>query len=369
MQVTLCSCGPAVNESERKAFEHITTRLKSMPGDGAWVLLTNLAFSATHRLQSDEIDIVAIGPPGVRVIEVKHWTARWIAQNPALVEAEADRVTNKARKIGTTLRRKFSDLGHVDGTFLLTEESAKVKEAVGTVKRGVRIWSLKEWQAAIGFDSPSVLSRDRVAALANALTPKSRVAVDGSLRRLAGYVNLELQTPSDQQFHRMYKGMRSGTQDRVILHLYDRSVAGTNAVPKARREFDALHRLQLYDWAPRVLDSYQDAPGYAGELSFFTVVDPVAPSMQERKSDNSWDAEARLAFARSAVHALGELHGGGTDDQPLFHRNLTPQTILVRHDNVPIFTGFELSKIPADVRVASPGAPSGGWGDETAPEA
>ena len=76
MQVTLCSCGPAVNESERKAFEHITTRLKSTPGDGKWLLLTNLAFSATHRLQSDEIDIVAIGPPGVRVIEIKHWTAR-----------------------------------------------------------------------------------------------------------------------------------------------------------------------------------------------------------------------------------------------------------------------------------------------------
>ena len=368
MQVTLCSCGPAVNESERRAFEYIKTRLKSEPGDGAWVLLTNLAFSATHRLQSDEIDIVAIGPPGVRIIEVKHWTAKWIAHNTPLVEAEADRVTNKARKIGTTLRRKFQDLGRVDGTFLLTEESAKVKGVVGTAVRGVPICSLKEWQAAIGLGSPSVLSRDRVAALANALTSKSRVAVDGSLRRLAGYVNLELQTPSDQQFHRVYKGMRSGTQDRVILHLYDRSVAGTNAEPKARREFDALHRLQLYDWAPRVLDSYQDAPGYAGELSFFTVVDPAAPSLADRKSDESWDAEARLAFARSAVHALGELHGKGTDDQPLCHRNLTPRTILVRHDNAPIFTGFELSKIPADVSVTSPGAPPGGWGDETAPE-
>ena len=40
----------------------------------------------------------------------------------------------------------------------------------------------------------------------------------------------------------------------------------------------------------------------------------------------------------------------------------------MRYDNVPIFTGFELSKIPADVSVASPGSPPGGWGDETAPE-
>lgn len=117
-----------------------------------------------------------------------------------------------------------------------------------------------------------------------------------------------------------------------------------------------------------MLDSYQDAPGYAGEMSFFTVVDPAAPALADRKSDDSWDAAARCAFARNAVRALGELHREGTDDQPLCHRNLTPRTILVRHDNAPIFTGFELSKIPADVSVTSPGAPPGGWGDETAPE-
>ena len=368
MQVTLCSCGPAVNESERRAFEHIKTRLMSAPGDGAWVLLTNLAFSATHRHQSDEIDIVAIGPPGVRIIEVKHWTAKWIKQHPDLVAHEADRVTSKARKIGTTLRRKFSDLGRVDGTFLLTEESAKVKGVVGTAERGVPICSLKEWQAAIGLDLPPALPRERVVALANALTPKSRVAVDGALRRFAGYVNLELETPANQQFHRVYSGMRADTQDRVILHLYDLSVAGTNVEAKTRREFDALHRLQRYDWAPRVLESYQAAPGYDGEMGFFSVVDPAAPSLADRKSDESWNAEARLAFARSAVHALRELHGEGADDQPLFHRNLTPRTILVRHDNAPVFTGFELSKIPADVSVASAGAPPGGWSDETAPE-
>ena len=67
MKVTPVPCGPFVNESERKAFEQIKSRLISVPGDGEWLLLTNLAFSATHRLQSDEIDIVAIGPPGVRV--------------------------------------------------------------------------------------------------------------------------------------------------------------------------------------------------------------------------------------------------------------------------------------------------------------
>ena len=85
MKVTPISCGPAVNESERKAFEQIKTGLIAELGDGEWLLLTNLAFSTTHRRQSDEIDIVAIGPPGVRVIEVKHWNAVWVNRNAELV--------------------------------------------------------------------------------------------------------------------------------------------------------------------------------------------------------------------------------------------------------------------------------------------
>ena len=105
MRVTLFPCGPAANESELKAFEHLKSRLQSEPGDEEWVLLTNLAFSVTHQLQSDEIDLVVIGPTGVRVIEVKHWTTQWFDAHRSDVEDEADRVTNKARKIGTTLRR------------------------------------------------------------------------------------------------------------------------------------------------------------------------------------------------------------------------------------------------------------------------
>ena len=78
-----------------------------------------MTFSVTHERQSDEIDIVAIGPPGVRVIEVKHWTDA----HRGLADRAADLLTMKARKIGTTLRKTrtgpsrmwmgpFSSLGH-----------------------------------------------------------------------------------------------------------------------------------------------------------------------------------------------------------------------------------------------------------------
>lgn len=374
MKVRRFPCGPAANESELKAFSHIEYCLRSTLGDDTWVLLTNLTFSVTHQLQSDEIDIVAIGPSGVRVIEVKHWTPQWVDGHRDLVEQEADRVTNKARKIGTTLRKSVRTLGHVYGAILLTRETPKVKQWTEPPIRGVTIHTLKQWKDAIGLEASSSpgLRPAEVEVLSRRLEPKSRVILDGSLRRFAGYVNLERQTAEGERFHRIYAGVHAARQDQVILHLYDLSESsagsGTNAEARARREYDTLHRLQLYEWAPRLLDSFQHAPGYAFEMYFFTAVNPAAPSIRKRTCDNSWGSPARLAFARNAVHALGELHGASTEEAPIVHRNLSPDTLLVRHDNMPILTGFQLSKLPANVSVASSSAPPGGWGPEVAPE-
>lgn len=369
MRVTLFSCGPAANESELKAFEHLKTRLQSTPGDSEWALLTNLAFSVTHQLQSDEIDIVAIGPPGIRVIEVKHWEAQWVDKNPDLVGYEADRVTNKARKIGTTLRKIVPELPIVDGAFLLTRESSKIKRLRGRKIRGVRFFTLNEWRFLLQVDDPANLRSLDIARLGKTLAPRCATAMDGSLRRLAGYANLELLTSKDERFHRIYRGSHSARQDKALIHLYDLSaVDEKNAENKARREFEALHRLQLYPWAPRILESYQDAPGFSGEMFFFTVVDPAAPSIRGRASDISWKTSTRLSFARQVVHALGELHGTGTNGASILHRNLTPETILVKHDNTPILTGFDIAKIPSGDSVASTGTPSGGWKSTVAPE-
>jgi hypothetical protein len=90
---------------------------------------SNVAFSVTNQLQSDEIDLIVIGPSGARVVEIKHWTAQWVDGNAKLVEGEADRVTDKARKIGTTLRRLYQTLPRVDGSFLITQESSKARRA------------------------------------------------------------------------------------------------------------------------------------------------------------------------------------------------------------------------------------------------
>ena len=365
-KVKVVACGPAVNESERKAIAQLKTRLISAQPDGEWLLLTNLPFSANHRRQSDEIDILAIGPPGVRVIEVKHWNATWIRRNAAVVEHEADLVTAKARKVGTTLRKHQSALGRVDGAFLLTEAAAKTKGLDDPV-RGVPFHTFKTWREVLGYGSPSVLSAAQISALGAALTPASPLATEGKLSRIGGYAHLQLQTPPKERFHRIFKATHPSRRDRVILHLYDWSASDdAKAEEKARREFDALHRLQQYGWAPRIVDSFQEAPGYLHEVAFFTVVDPAAPSISERASDGAWTGETKLAFARAAVRALEAMHKSG-GDQPMLHRNLTPATLLVKHDNSPILTGFDRARIPAENTI-SPATQEVDWDPTTAPE-
>ena len=369
MKVHVVPCGPAVNESERKAIAQIKARLISVRGDDEWHLLTNLAFSATHRLQSDEIDIVAIGPPGVRVIEVKHWTAARVNRNPDIVEQEADRVTNKARKIGTALRRLVPSLPRVDGTFLVTEATAKVKGLEGRpAVRGVSFHTFQTWRGAVGFGSPHVLSPQQIGALGRFLQPGSAVGPDGAIKRLAGYTRLQLLTPPDQRFHRIYEAIHASRQDRVVLHLYDLSAnEDSRAEERAEREWKSLHRLQRYGWAPRIVDSFQDAPGYTDEIKFFTVADPAAPNIKDRATDDSWDTSARVSFARRALLAAGELHDAGSGDEPMVHRNLTAYTVLVKHDNTPLLTGFEYARIPTEVTVASADSTKD-WDPEVAPE-
>ena len=369
MKVTLFPCGPFANLSERKAVEYVKHRLISVPGDGEWILLSNLSFSATHRKQSAEIDIVAIGPPGVRVIEVKHWSTRWINRNQDLVEHEADKVTDKARKIGTTLRQRVhSDLGRVDGVFLITGVPAKVKGLTNRRVKGVPMHRLAQWREALNADGPEMLSSYLVAKIANALDTNVRVALDGSLQRLAGYVDLTLQTPVGERFHRRYQAKHASSRERVILHLYDLSAIDDGAETKARREFEALRRVQRHRWAPRIRDSYQTVPGYAGEMAFFTIDDPAAPSLAERMPDASWGTADRLDFALHALRALVELHAEASGAEPLVHRSLSLETVLVRHDNLPILTGFDRAKIPEHSTVATVGASSESTATFVAPE-
>ncbi len=353
MTVHFIPCGPVANESEAKGFEYVKRHLIAEARDQEWVLLANLAFSMTPDFKSDEIDLIVIGPGGVRVIEIKHWTGSWINRNKDRVKNQAEHLNAKARKIATTLRKAVPDLPFVKGDFLLSQDHPRVKTVVGQSYRGATLYHLNQWKDAVGFNQPPVLTSQQIQRIAQILEPRSKVAIDGSLRHLAGYINLELQSPKDDRFHRIYRGKHPTRQDKVILHLYDLTADDSpKAEEKAKREFEAIQRLQLYPWAPRIIDSFQEVPGFPGEMYFFTLIDPDAPPLVDRIDDATWDALGRIAFAKASLQALKEFHEAG-GDAALVHRNLSPRTVLVRYDNSPIFTGFEYTRIPTEVSIAS----------------
>lgn len=367
MKTIHIACEAPVTHSERLALARIAGGLEGSAGSGEWLLLTNLLFASGRESRPLEIDIVAIGPPGVRLVEIKHWDAAWFRRHPGLVDRETKKLAMKATLVGSTLRERVLDrLERVEGTMLLTYPDSRTAEVAGQVIHGIAVHGLGDWRGALGCERRPVLDSREIHALGRCLAPESDVAIDGALRSLGGYRNLQLQTPPERQFHRVFKGIRSATQQRAVLHLYDLSAQERRAETKARREWEALQRLAKRAWSPRVLESFQAAEGYAGELYFFTIVDPAAPSLRERREDPAWVPQARLEFARQAIRALGELHAGAADGERLLHRNLTPETILVKHDNRPILTGFQYARIPSDATVATvrPGTPD--W-DEAAP--
>lgn len=339
MKVRAVHCGPFANRSEFSAFDAVKAGLESLRGDGEWVLLTNLTMSIDHQLQSEEIDMVAIGPPGVRVIEIKHWANRhW-----PLAESESDRVAMKARWVGTRLRWHTPTKPQVEGVVLLTQPTNGITRFIRRDQiREVRFCSLKDWRKAVNANGPQVFAAGKVARIARSLAPERGVSDEGTVRRLAGYVNLERLDTRRDGFHRVFRGIHSVSRDRAILHLYDMSAGSLKgAEAEARRYHDSLCRLQRFRWAPRILDPFQDVPTHVGEMSFFSIVELDAPCLTDRADDPSWDLSARLALAKSAVQAVRELHQAtGPDGQPMVHGNLRADAILVLHDNTAALRGF-----------------------------
>ena len=368
MKVEAIACGPFVNESERTALGRIKSGLISIAGADEWILLTNLLFSSNKKRQSDEIDIVAIGPPGVRLIEVKHWNARWIRKVPRRLEKEADKLTTKAKRVGTELRKLLRRVGRVDGAILLTPPPGRVAGVTGKLVNGVGVYSLKEWKNAVGLSSSRVLTASDVRRLGRHLAPEEvRLAVENALS-LPGIERLKNLPSADSPFHRVFSGVRSRSNEPVVIHLYDLSAEERNAEVRARRECETLRLLGKAPWAPSLVDTYQPLRNYDGELYFFTMIDPSVPSIGERMDDPGWTVKERLHFSRSAIQALQDLHAGLARSEPLVHRNLTLSTIRVTGDNSPLLTGFHHARLPMHPTIAKTASEVRDWDESTAPE-
>ena len=353
MAVKHIACGRFANESERRAAAYLSSRLESSSKDQQWFLLTNYSSSSGSRHLSDEIDMVIIGPPGVSAIEIKHWSALDLKRDHRIAEREADKINDKAKRLASTVRKFCTfNAGFIAGKLLLTAgESEKFKDGHSRTRiRGVDVFGLSEWRDLLETYLTPVLSDQEITSICRGLQPNALTSADGSLNIFQDYLELEPVTGLSEPFHRVYRGRRKPGRDRVILHIYDLSATKEKkALDMARREFETLQRLQKSQWLPSLLDSFQPATNYPGEMYFFSYIDTEAASLADRAKDKEWPIASRIETAKRCVVALMDLHKRGIDNEdsaPILHRNLTPESIRIRSNGEPLLTQLHCAKLP-----------------------
>lgn len=359
MSVKLIRCGPFANQSEKHAAEYLKVKLGSIAAAAEWVLLTNYASSSGAQHLSDELDMVVVGPPGVFIVEVKHWGAadlRRSALGP--VENEAEKLNAKAKRLAGRLRKALPfDVGFVEGKLLLTKVEGEkfVEGAIRKRIRGIDIFGLAEWKDLLETYRLPILSGDQIVAAARFLQPQAPPSDVEDLRSLGDFYQLEPIKGQRDLFHRVYRARRKPARDRVILHLYDLSaIDDKNPLDVARREFEALQRLQKSPWLPSLMDSFQEASDYPGELYFFSYIDTEAASLAERARDAGWPVTERVQTAMLCVEALADLHSRETTNSgdTVLHRNINPESIRVRSNGEPLLTQLHSARLPGAVTVS-----------------
>ncbi len=229
MKVEHIPCGFFANESERLAIEQIRRRLESKAGNGKYILLSNLLFSFDSRGLSDEIDLLVICPSGIIVIEIKYWDLTYINKNEIVVNAEAERLNNKVKRIAGKLKKHSIDAGFLEGRMLLTKKGDLnlPKDNLRKIK-GIALYSLKDWQTLLNINAPPLLDEQLINKICALLEPSTKIALSGDIRTFAGITNLELISPKDNRFHRIYKGMHILKRDKVILNIFDLSATSVS---------------------------------------------------------------------------------------------------------------------------------------------
>lgn len=203
----------------------------------------------------------------------------------------------------------------------------------------------------------TTFTQQQLEEVARRIEPHTKPALTGQLRQFGGLINLERISPSRESFHRVYRGQHPSRRDKVVLHLFDLS-ANSEKHPKelARREFDVIQQWQKSPYVPSLLDSFQEAEHYPGELFYFSLVDSDAPTLFERSEDKEWSRDDRIRYAQDALRAI---HGFHSPEDPqvraLIHRNITPETLRVRHNGKPLFTGFNFSRIVDALTISATG--------------
>ncbi len=352
MAVRHIPCGETVNESERLAIQACCNHLSGRNDGFQWVLFSNLEVHHAKDFRSDEIDLVAIGPSGVFVIEVKHWDADWIRARESEATREADKLAGKARRLGGWLKARLrrADL-FASPAFLLTTQGTSCPDRIASIPcfavDGVH--RLFDSQPGLALDGSMILG------VADCLKPRTSAVISGTPRSIDEYCNLERVAADADGFCRIFRGFHRRTKEPVLVYWYDLSARkDPRAEDLARREFEAFRVLQKSPYIPRVREYLKSASDYPGEILYGVLFDPQAPNLERRSSadEAKWPLSDRIQFAIRSLEALASLQ---SMDQNFVHRNINPQTLLVSSNNEPIFTGLRFSRMDREPTIYGTG--------------
>jgi len=360
MPVTHIHWGPYVTASEHLATQWLLSKLTGASPAGAWYVVSNWRSSNGSDRRRDDLDIVVIGPTGVHLVEVKHWGRDRLdsKQHRDEVYRQAHLVDDKAKRLKSRIRRETDVDVYVAGKLLLTRHQGEKPASAHVRVEGIDVFGLTEWRELVDLDgmeaARQALTDKQVEAIVDGLWLRGRAPGGDRIRSFEGFADLRLESSSLGGLRNVYRAKREKSIDRVILTLYDLtvpSIEDAEAELVAKREWTALQALQKCTWLPSLVDSYQEASGYPGEVWFFSYADTEAPALESRAKDRDWSVADRVRTARQAVEGLLEIHGVD-ESGPRLHRNLSPQSIRVRSDGRPLFTQLHLAKLPGHHTVA-----------------
>jgi serine/threonine protein kinase len=331
-----------------------------------WVILTNWMMSLGN-YEPIEVDMIVIGQHGIFVIEVKHW--KWSKvdeKDDRQLLSDINLLQGKTKKIASRLRAPESPAlaGYVTGIFLLTDE--KNPRSAGELIHGARfvVSTEDDVRRLLISDQPIEYSPQIVRDYGRWMQPSNVLAPDAVPKQINDIRLRRKLADKDGSMHRVFEGVNLRMGTRVHLHLIDMTAGSSPRVARAAREMEALSKLHEHGrWVPQIIDSYQDVDGYINEMKMYSLADPDAPNLAKRVKDDEWSRELRLKFAASALQGLLDLHTADLTEQ-FVHRNISPQTLLVRHDDRALFTGFDIARVSGAETISAgiaPKSPSEPW--------
>ncbi len=338
MKVTVFHMGSLVNESEKRCVKHLIDRIESEHGSYEWTLFTKLKLQINAKLQADEVDAVLIGPPGVQLLEFKHWSADWIESNHDIVANEVRQLQHNSLLMMRLLRKNIQIPPSVNLSIILTKEQSKPPQYPESPGPNVKFHLLSSWYAPNEYNLHMDLEAiKQISSMLKALQPA--IIKSNGLERIVGYVDL-VPLSSESGFHRIYQGVHCSRRDHTIIHLFDFSATNEKKPESiAQKMYNTYLKIQKRPWAPRILDPLQDAPGYSGEVLFFTLKDPYAPTLELRTKDTNWNTQCRLRFACELLTGIEELK---YQEDFNFLLEPTQQNIRVKFNDTPIFSDLFL---------------------------